>query len=192
MPATARALFTTRQRQDIRDQLQKLVEQHLPPTGDIDITTERNSILKNMDPVFKQEAAMVLLDEAIHGLLLSANHRRRSVFENRVTRSAKKFKEATDAFIAGDNDAIGAWQQRYIVDSDRTMRTVAEMTRKDLVFVAEGYDKRASREALRATFFRRIAAQLPDDNTMVQDVMDEAQYATEFRSVFIAGGEVAN
>jgi hypothetical protein len=182
----ARVLSSTQRRARIRTKLHQMVEDHLPATGDIDVSVERNRILQEMDPVFAQEAGLVLLDEAIHNLLLQANHRRRSIFENKVTKSQKTFDDATQAWVNGDDEALDVWQQRYIVDRTHTMRPVAEMKRADLLFVAQAKQTTGNRELMRAAFFRAVAAKLPDDDTTVQEAMNELEYATLYRETFVS------
>lgn len=186
MSTAARALSSTARKSLIRSRLQELVREHIPEHSDFTVAEERDRIIASMDINFAHEAGMVLLTEAVHELIRAELSSRRSIFENRVTKSQKKFDEALDAWTNGDEEALDAWRTSYVIDEENTRRSVSDMTRPDLLFVANDREAKGRRHLLRAAFFRGIAERMPDDTTTVSEVMDEAQYATIYRSTFVA------
>ena len=59
------------------------------------------------------------------------------------------------------------------VDGSHTQRKIGDMTRTDLDYVARQYGKRAKAANLRAQRFRALRDRLPDDVTLVRDVIPE-------------------
>ena len=186
MSVAPRALSTANQRVRIRSRLQTLVLEHIPEHSDFVVADERDRILREMDPLFRQEAGLALLADAVHQVILNELHSRRSIFEQKVTKSQKRFDDAIQAYRDGDDEALNVWKQEFVIDKNNTRRCVADMVRRDLLFVADDRAAKARRHALRAAFFRGLASRMPDEHTTVQEVMDEVEYAQFYRDTFAA------
>ncbi|MBO0834439.1 MAG: hypothetical protein J2P28_02835 [Actinobacteria bacterium] len=61
------------------------------------------------------------------------------------------------------------------VDGANTQRRLGDMVRSDLDRVARNYDSRAKTYRLRASRFRALRDRMPDEVTLVRDVIPEAE-----------------
>ncbi len=99
----------------------------------------------------------------------------------RTTASRSAFASAAKDHETGDSTALGRFLGcRYVVE-DGTRRVLAELTKADLLFVAEGYESSARESAMEAAFFRAIAKKVRTG--CVADHFDEAKLAELRRSL---------
>ena len=74
----------------------------------------------------------------------------------------------------------GGYDLTEEVDSSHTQRRFGDMTRPDLDFVARSYSKRAATANARAKAIRTLRDRLPDDTTILRDVIPEEEIARIF------------
>lgn len=67
------------------------------------------------------------------------------------------FAAASDDHGAGDSTSLGHWLTTRFVVEDGSRRVLADLTKADLLFVAETYDNRAAQNSFEAAFFKALA-----------------------------------
>ncbi len=86
------------------------------------------------------------------------NERDRSTrSKSRATGSRSAFAAASGEYEAGDSTALGHWLGCRFVVEDGSRRVLADLTKADLLFVAESYEDRARQNSFEAAFFKALA-----------------------------------
>jgi hypothetical protein len=85
------------------------------------------------------------------------------------------------AVASGDPTELHAFQLHYSVDKNNLRRTVADMTGRDHLFVAESYSQTGNRALMLAEFHRAVARRVGTKRT--SEVMDEAEYERMLGSI---------
>lgn len=94
----------------------------------------------------------------------------------RVANSRSVFAAAAAQAEGGDTAALGHWLSCRYVIADGTRSALANLTRADLLFVAERYDERSKANAFEAVFMRALAKKVR--NGRVSDHFTDEQIAT--------------
>lgn len=93
----------------------------------------------------------------------------------RIQGARSVFADVAAQAAEGDTGPMQSWLATYhVVNEDRVRRRLAEMTRTDLLYVADRYDASAAAAKLEAAFMRKLADRVPDGQT-VGDVLTESQ-----------------
>lgn len=103
-----------------------------------------------------------------------------------IDRSARSHARAVSrrsAFgeASGDGDVAGFLVVRYVVDDAHTRKPLRELTRGELLYVAEAYAAGARAARFEAAFFRALAKRVGDG--VVADHFTEAQIAELRRGI---------
>ena len=72
---------------------------------------------------------------------------------------------------------LSAFDITESVDGSHTQRRIGDMTRPEVAYAARSYEKRASANSLRAARLAALRDRLPDDTTLVRDVVSEDEIA---------------
>lgn len=120
---------------------------------------------------------------AVHLLTRAIGDRdRRERTAARTRGGARRFKEASDASEAGDDDAMSMFATvRYVVDDGETRRALGDMTGTDHLFVADGYEQSAAKARMLAAFHKAVAKRVGKRKT--SDVFSEAEYRKLYDSL---------
>lgn len=111
--------------------------------------------LEANDPDLLTGWLMVHAERLIWGAINERDRSTRS--QARATGSRSAFAAAASEHEAGDSKALGHWLGcRYAVE-DGSRRVLAELTKADLLFVAESYEDRARQNSFEAAFFKALA-----------------------------------
>lgn len=100
----------------------------------------------------------------------------------RHTAGGRRFAAAADAAEDGDTEQLVSFLDcAYVVDEEDSRKRLGEMTAADLRFVADSYDRRASENAMNATFMRALAKKVGKGR--VSDHFTDEQVAEMWRSI---------
>lgn len=138
------------------------------PAGDyVARTLAEKFIAENADLVdgWLQERAVTLL--TIH---LAT---RRRIAASAAVR--QQFAKASEDAESGDYTTISIFSQHLVVNEQNLSRSIGQMNRQDCLFVSTRHDARAKSHAFEAAFYKAIADQL-DDTQTISDIMSEMDY----------------
>lgn len=93
----------------------------------------------------------------------------------RVANSRSVFASAAADAEGGDTTALGHWLSCRYVIADGSRSALADLTKADLLFVADSYDARARHNAFEAVFMRALAKKVR--NGCVADHFTDEQIA---------------
>lgn len=89
------------------------------------------------------------------------------VARDRVLRAGQRKRKVTAAFSAavraagaGNTDALSGWLSTPFTAADNLRKPLGKMTRDDLLYAAQGYQRRAELNMLTGTFLRVLAKRL--------------------------------
>lgn len=99
----------------------------------------------------------------------------------RMTAGRSVFRDAALAAEAGEPDALGAFLNTVYVVEDGSRVRLSEMTKPDLLWVAEGYARRAAEHLLQEAFLRAVAKRV--GARKVSDVFDEQKLNRLWQSI---------
>lgn len=99
----------------------------------------------------------------------------------RMTAGRSVFRDAALASEAGDTGALGAFLRTVYVIEDGSRVRLSEMTKPDLLYVAEDYGRRAAENLLQEAFLRAVAKKV--GARKVSDVFDEDKLNSLWRSI---------
>jgi hypothetical protein len=76
--------------------------------------------------------------------------------------------------LGGDPQALSLFARSIAVNADNLLKPFGQMTRVDVLWVADGYRARSKQNLLLEAFYRAVGAKVPDDGvSTVADVMSE-------------------
>lgn len=99
----------------------------------------------------------------------------------RLTASRSVFRNAADAAEAGDTEQLGSFLQTVYVLEDGSRKRLAEMRRPELLFAADGYERKAADMLLQEAFLRALAKKV--GSKKVSDVYDENKISELWLSI---------
>lgn len=99
----------------------------------------------------------------------------------RMTAGRSVFRDAAAAAEAGDPEPLGAFLKTVYVVEDGSRVRLSEMTKPDLLFVAEAYAQRAAESLLQEAFLRAVAKKV--GGRKVSDVFSEDKLNHLWRSI---------
>lgn len=99
----------------------------------------------------------------------------------RIVSRRSAFGRAAELHTAGDLVAMAGWLDVVHVLEGGTRKRIAEMTAAELAFVADDYDRRASENAMHATFLRAVAKKV--GTRKVSEVFTEAKLSALWQSL---------
>lgn len=99
----------------------------------------------------------------------------------RVQAGRSVFREASDAAEAGNTGPLTSFLSTVYVIEDGSRVRLAEMSKPELVFVADGYGQRAAESLLQEAFLRALAKKV--GSKKVADHFDEDRIAELWRSI---------
>lgn len=103
------------------------------------------------------------------------NDRDRSIRARaRSTSSARRFSAAAADAEAGDSTALAKWLTVPFTVADGTRRQLGEMSRDDVLFVADSYGARARENKMTEAFLRAIARKVAKGGAVRDYFSDEA------------------
>lgn len=120
---------------------------------------------------------------AVYALTRAIGDRdRRERTAARTRAEARRFREASDAAEAGDEDALSIFASvRYVVDDGETRRALGDMTGADHLFVADDYSASAAKARMLEAFHRAVAKKVGKRRT--SEVFTEAEYQKLYDSL---------
>lgn len=160
---------------DFRAEFQAFVDERMP-SGDYALpvlSVELVSELRETDPSLLAGWLDANAEQFVTQVLGDQDRSRRARRASDAPRSA--FSEAAKRHAAGDAEAMGAFDLRFIVSEDNLRRRLGEMTKADHLFVAGEHVKRSNAALFEAAFHRAVAKRIPAGKT-TQDVLTEDQY----------------
>ena len=110
------------------------------------------------------------------------DHSRRAV-TNHAAKSGV-FREVAAAHDAGDSTRLVSFLAAPYTIADGTRRTLGTLTHDDLLFVADGYDRRVSENAMRSAFMKALAKRVKTGTVL--DHFDEARLVEVWDSLAAA------
>lgn len=123
-----------------------------------------------------------LYQQAEHFVWQAINDRDRSRRSMRMRRAgAKAFSDAVEAHEAGDSGPIRRYLDAPYTVADGSRRPLATLTKDDLLFVADSYQRRADDNAMRAAFMTALSKKVKKG--VVGDYFTEQQIADMFSSL---------
>lgn len=99
----------------------------------------------------------------------------------RATAGRSVFRDAADAAEAGDTEALGTFLQTVYVIEDGSRVRLSEMRSPELLYVADGYGKKAAEHLLQEAFLRALAKKV--GRAKVSDKFDEAKLTELWLSI---------
>ena len=123
-----------------------------------------------------------LLSQAAQFLRHSINLRDASVrAHNRFTSSRSVFRQATNAWKAGDPEPLTLFLNEVYVVEGGNKKPLGQMTAADLTFAAHDFSVRATRNQMQAAFLQVLAEKVGAGK--VSDLYDEAKLIELWRSI---------
>lgn len=124
------------------------------------------------------------LDMQAKDVLRSSIDRRDASIRAHARRTAGRvaFGDAAKRFAEGDSDAMGGFLVTVHVTADGLRKNLSEMSAKDLMFVANNYNRRAADNAMQAAFLEALAKSLTSEQR-VADRFDEQRLSQMWLSI---------
>jgi hypothetical protein len=158
----------------------RLAEFHESLDGDFVTAIEASRFVALMEAEHPAELSEWMRANAVQAAAIELGNRDRKE-RTRALRFASERAFAQSAERFQESGALPVLAVRFVVDESETRRTLAEMTREDCLFAAEGFARQSRRAAMTEAFLRECGKRA--GRKTVGDAVDEATVERLWRNL---------